>query len=116
MQQRQFLWQEDLAEGWFSTVAGLSPSLAAMAGAALWMALPVPATRVLQSWYQGLLVNARRTRAITEAVVVFGATCGVVLAHGMWHGSSSGLAIAVVAFSLRRLTQTAWLAWRARGL
>lgn len=105
-----------LAEGWFSTVAGLSPSLAAMAGAALWMALPVPATRVLQSWYQGLLVNARRTRAITEAVVVFGATCGVVLAHGMWHGSSSGLAIAVVAFSLGRLTQTAWLAWRARGL
>ena len=45
-------------------VAGLSDELTELATFAFAVAVPIPAARVLQSWYQGLLVAARRTRPI----------------------------------------------------
>lgn len=105
-----------LAGAWFSGVAGLSPPLAAMAAGALWMALPIPAARVLQSWYQGLLVHARRTRAIPEAVVVFATSSCLVFWVGVQRETWPGVVVAVVGFTTGRILQTVWLAWRARGL
>jgi hypothetical protein len=105
-----------LAHAWFSGVAALPPPLAAMGAATLWLALPIPATRVAQSWYQGLLVHARRTRAITEAVVVFGVVCVSILVVGVQQGAWVGLPVVLVAYSCGRILQTAWLAVRARGL
>ncbi|MCX4239786.1 hypothetical protein [Paraliomyxa miuraensis] len=102
-----------VADAWFSGVAGLLPPLAAMGTATLWLALPIPAMRVIQSWYQGLLVNARRTRGITEAVVVFGGTCSGVLLLGVYAARWDGLPVMLVAYSLGRILQTAWLWWRA---
>lgn len=98
---------------WMAGVAGLSPALAAVAAGALWLAIPIPGCRALQSWYQGQLVVARQTRAITEAVVVFFVVCSAILAVGVgmqWRG----LEVALAGFSCGRLAQTAWLAWRAR--
>lgn len=105
-----------VAHGWFSGVAGLPPSLAAMGAATLWLALPIPATRVAQSWYQGLLVHQRRTRAITEAVVVFAVVCVSVLVVGVQRAEWVGLPVMLVAYSCGRILQTGWLALRARGL
>ncbi|MEX1367099.1 MAG: hypothetical protein AB1Z98_28485 [Nannocystaceae bacterium] len=105
-----------LADLWFSVVAGLSPPLSSLAAGALWLALPIPAMRVLQSWYQGLLLNARRTRAITEAVVVFAVVCCGLLVYGVWRSQWPGLHVVVVGYSAGRVLQTAWLAVRARGL
>ncbi len=105
-----------VAHAWFSGVAGLSAPLAAMGAATLWIALPIPATRVAQSWYQGLLVNARRTRAITEAVIVFAVVCVSVMMVGVERAQWVGLPVVLVAYSLGRIAQTLWLALRARGL
>lgn len=105
-----------VAYAWFHGVAGLPPPLAAIGAATLWLALPIPATRVAQSWYQGLLVHARRTRAITEAVVVFAVVCVSVLVFGVQRAEWVGLPVVLVAYSLGRVLQTAWLAMRSRGL
>ena len=102
-----------LADLWVSAVAALPPDLAALAAGAMWLAIPIPGCRALQSWYQGRLVVARQTRAITEAVAVFFVVCIVVLGLGValqWRG----LAVALSAFSLGRIAQTVWLAWRGR--
>jgi hypothetical protein len=105
-----------VARAWFSGVAGLSSPLAALGAGALWLALPIPATRVAQSWYQGVLVHARRTRAITEAVVVFAVVCVSVLAIGVARAEWVGLPVVLLAYSLGRVLQTAWLVMRSRGL
>ncbi len=105
-----------LAGVWFSTVAGLPPPLAAMGAATLWLALPIPGTRVMQSWYQGVLVHARRTRGITEAVGVFAATCTIILVVGVQQARWEGIWVMVIAYSTARILQTVWLAVRARGL
>lgn len=105
-----------VAHAWFSVVAGLPPALAAIGAASLWLALPIPATRVAQSWTQGLLVHSRRTRAITEAVVVFAVACVAVLATGVRTQAWPGLPVVLIAYSLGRVLQTAWLAIRSRGL
>ncbi len=105
-----------LVDVWFRGVTGLSETLAAMGAATLWLALPIPGTRVMQSWFQGLLVHARRTRPIIEAVVVFALTCAGIMMLGVQRGTWPGLTVVVVAYSIGRILQTGWLAWRARDL
>jgi hypothetical protein len=105
-----------VAHAWFSVGAGLSPALAAFGASWLWLALPIPATRVAQSWYQGLLVHSRRTQAITEAVVVFAVVGVGVLVIGVRRAEWDGLPVVLVAYSLGRVAQTLWLMVRARGL
>jgi len=103
-----------LADLWMDHVAGLSPELSDIATGALWLALPIPGCRALQSWFQGKLVVARQTRAVTEAVVVFFAVCAAVLGLGVaqqWRG----IEVALIGFALARVAQTIWLAVRARG-
>ena len=58
-----------LAGLWFERVNGLSPFMAALAGAATALAVPMPGLQALQSHSTGLLVAAHRTRGVTEAVV-----------------------------------------------
>lgn len=105
-----------LAALWFEHVANLPSDLVQPALLGLLIAAPQPASRVLQSWYQGLLVAEHRTRPITEAVVVFGVACGAVLGVGVaWQGTS-GVYVAVLGFTAGRAAQTVWLWWRCRGL
>jgi hypothetical protein len=101
-----------LADLWFGTVAGLDDRLRLMAAGALWIALPIPGTRVLQSWWGGILVGARRTAAITEAVVVFFVVCTGILVLGAVLQRLSGLEVALYGFAIGRIFQTAWLAIR----
>ena len=103
-----------LAEFWFGRVTALSPSLMQLASASLWFALPLPALGVAQSWFQGYLVHARRTRAITESVVLFLTSSSVLLLIGVAWAPLPGIHVGWAALSLGTALQVAYLAWRAR--
>jgi hypothetical protein len=103
-----------LASVWFRRVSGLKPHLAALAHRGLWLALPWPAMNVLYSWYQGAVVHSRRTRPITEAVVIYLLISSAVLWAGVAWGQMVGLYVGVVAFSAGVVAQTVWLWHRSR--
>jgi hypothetical protein len=103
-----------LASLWFRQVSGLKPLLAALARSGLWLALPWPALNVLYSWYQGTVVHSRRTRPVTEAVVIYLFTSSVLLWAGVTRGQWVGLHIGVVAFVSGAVAQTLWLWHRSR--
>lgn len=96
---------------WFERVSGLEPALADLARRSLWLAVLLPVGGVLQNWYVGYLVHARRTRRITESMVAFLAVSIGVLAAGVIHGGFPGLWVAFAAFTLGNMAQLAW-AWR----
>lgn len=99
----------------FGGVLGLAPPLAKMGVGALWIVLPIPAMRALQSWYQGVLVHCKETGAITEAVIVFMVVCIAILWAGVVHGGIPGLEVAMAAFAVARTAQTLHLWIRSRG-
>lgn len=103
-----------LARLWFSSVMGLSPELTNLAVLGLWLALPMPAINVYQSWYQGAIVHGRHTRGITEAVVVFLVVCGACLWTGVIYGQMTGLYVGLISFGAAMLIQTGWLWLRSR--
>jgi hypothetical protein len=105
-----------LAELWFGTVSGLPSELAALAAAAAMWGLPWPFSQALQSFYQGTLTHARRTRHVTEAMLVFFVVAAAMLAGGAWLTHARGAPWAVFTLTLASLAQTAWLAWRRRGV
>lgn len=104
-----------LAQIWFERVTGLKPDLAALSRRGLWVALLMPGLNVLQSWYQGLLVHRRHTRAITEAIVVYLVSSGAILWGGVAWGQMAGLYVGLAAIGFGRLTQTIWLWYRSRS-
>jgi len=105
-----------LSRAWFGGVMGLSPDLTALARAAVLFALPLPAFSVAQSWYQGIILHGRRTRSVTEAVVIYFAVSTALLATGIALGNAPGIYYGVAAMSSGELVRTAWLAWRSRGI
>ncbi|PRQ04373.1 hypothetical protein ENSA5_08220 [Enhygromyxa salina] len=104
-----------LAGLWFGTISGLTPELVELATVALLLGLPISIARALQSWYAGVLVHARRTRPISEAVAVFLGAAAVVIGVGVATQRWAGIHAAVGAFSVGQIAQTVWLWWRSRG-
>jgi hypothetical protein len=104
-----------LARVWFGGVSGLTPELVELARVSLLLGVPIVIARVLQSWYSGVLVHARRTRAISEAVLVFLLAAGAVLALGVVTQHWTGVYVAIAAYSAGRVVQTTWLWWRCRA-
>ncbi|HEX6303160.1 MAG TPA: hypothetical protein VFZ76_03155, partial [Anaerolineales bacterium] len=103
-----------LADVWFRQVQGLNPALADLALVGMWIALPMPGLNVLQSWFQGVILNGKRTRGITEAVAIFLVTAGIILGSGVLWGQLTGLFVGLAAFDIAMLTQTFWLWYRSR--
>jgi hypothetical protein len=101
---------------WFGSAAGLPPELSGLARSALWLAPPLPALVVAHSWFQGRLVESRRTRAIPEALALFLATACAVALAGVWWGRITGLYVALAAIALGAGAQALWLRHRARAL
>lgn len=97
---------------YFRRITGLSESLATVARYSLWLALPMPAMSVLQSWYQGMVLHSRHTRCITESVVVYLLASGAVLAAGVVWGGAKGIYVGVAAVSVGEVVRTLWLRWR----
>lgn len=103
-----------LAAWWFGDVLALAPPLVELARLGLWIALPIPITSVLQSWYQGVILHSRRTRGIIESVVVYLVISGLVLVAGVIWNKTPGLFVGLAAFSASMVGQTAWLWLRSR--
>ena len=103
-----------LAPFYFQTISALSPHLAEIARAGMWLALPLPALTVLQSWYQGAILHGRRTRAITEAVIIFLVASAVTLTAGVIWGQAIGLYIGLASLTISTFLQTIWLRIRSR--
>jgi hypothetical protein len=103
-----------LAEFWFLKISALAPELVTLAKTGLWLALLMPALNTLQSWYQGAILHSKKTRGITESVVIFIIIIGIVLVTGVVRNQINGLYVGIAAFSLGMLIQTGWLWVRSR--
>jgi hypothetical protein len=103
-----------LSRLWLQNFSGLSPELAAIARNGMWFGLLLPGLNTLQSWYQGALLNSRKTRGISEAVAIFLSVTGLTLLGGVIWGQMIGLYVGLAAFSFGMLVQTIWLWVRGR--
>ncbi len=97
---------------WFRDVIGLEPKLVSLGTASLWLAVPLPLLTFLQSYWQGMLVHAHRTRAVTGSVIAFLLVMATLTAIGVELGRWNGLAVAMTAFTIGNLAQTLWLRWK----
>lgn len=100
---------------WFANVQALEADLASFARYALLLALPMPLYQVLQSWYQGALVAAHRTRPITEAVIVYVVIAATGAFLGARFSSLPGLYWTLGSLISAGIAQTAWLHVRSRA-
>lgn len=103
-----------LAGVYFASVSALPAHLQPLAGRALWILIPLPAITALQSLYQGALVHHRRTRAVTESVLVFLAISVLVQATGVALQRWTGLYVALAALVMANTAQVGWLWFRGR--
>lgn len=103
-----------LSSWYFSGISALSPHLAEIARLGLWFTLPLPALSVIQSWYQGAILHGRRTRGITESVLVYLLASVITLVGGVLWGQTIGLFIGLASLTLSTAVQTAWLWLRSR--
>ena len=99
---------------WFGSVMGLDQVLVELGMASLWIAIPIPLMTFLQSLYQGVLVDAHRTRYITESVALFLTTTCIVIGAGVAMGPRNGVTAVLLAYTIGNLLQTAWLWHRCR--
>lgn len=101
-----------LADLWFVHISGISPALADMATIGIWIAMPLPALTAIQSYYQGIAVQAHKTRVVTESVIVYLLSVSAVYVAGvLWQGCS-GFYIGILAVTIGNALQTWWLRWR----
>lgn len=103
-----------LSRIWFGTITGLSPDLVDFAGGALWVALLLPLMSTLQSWYQAIVLHSRRTRCITEAILIYLAVISGVLGVGIAWGRFRGIYVGLAAMTMAEVARNAWLHWRSR--
>ncbi|MGC9522738.1 MAG: hypothetical protein ACP5HG_12760 [Anaerolineae bacterium] len=105
-----------LATVWFQGLMALPQGLLNLSSDALWLALLLPAQIVLLSWHQGRLVQAKETRAITEAFAVYLIGMTLILGLGVRLQALPGLAMTVIAFEIAGAAQVGWLWRRAHQL
>ena len=97
------------SEFWFGAIIGLQPELVELGQQNIWIALPIPLMTFLQSYYQGVLVNAHRTRYITESVAVSAIVTCVIIFIGVWSAPPHGITVVMIATTIGNLAQTGWL-------
>ena len=98
----------------FADLMGLAAPLPAMVHKSLYILLPMPAIAVAQSYFQGMILHGRRTRSITEAVLIFLGVVTVALIAGVLCGGAVGLYVALAAFTFGEFVRTCWLWVRSR--
>jgi hypothetical protein len=102
--------------GWlyFKGFSGLEEPLARLGVGALWIAIPLPAVRVFQSWYQGQLVHAHRTRGVSESVLIALGLNAAILATGVATQAAPGLYVMLVAAGVGEILGNIWLRRQVR--
>ena len=103
-----------MATFWLRNLSALAPDLVEMARPSLWFMLPLPMLVAMQSWYQGTIMSARKTRGITESLAVFLIVAAAVLWIGVALRTVTGLYVGLAAFTLASAAQTLWLWIRSR--
>ena len=103
-----------LSRGWFFHFSGLADDLSLLGETGIWFGCVLPGLSVYQSWYQARLVHLRKTRPITESVVLYIVSCALVLLCSVLSGRVIGLYAAVLAMSVGVSVQTGWLKWRCK--
>jgi len=101
---------------WFADISALPDHLVRLAQTAIWLTLPLPVLSFLQSWYQGAILHSRKTRAITEAVVIYLLVIIITLIMGVIYGKETGLYIALASFVFSTFIQTVWLWYRSQTI
>jgi len=96
-------------------VSGLPPALVELARHAFWFGLAWAPLDVVRNYLQGRLVHARRTRGISESVVIFLVVSTSLLVLGVALQQGEGLVLAMVSFVTATTAQIVWLLWRLRG-
>lgn len=99
----------------FGGLLDLVEPLPRMVWNCLFLILPMPAITVAQSYYQGIILNSRRTRSIPESVGLFLFLATGMLIGGVIWGAVTGLYFTLGAFTLGELFRTFWLWLRSRG-
>ena len=99
---------------WFQTVMGLEPDLARLGTSSLWIACLIPLLTFLQSLYQGILVQAHQTRAVTESVILFLLVTCAILGVGIAMQPDHGLTAVLIALTFGNIAQAGWLWHRCR--
>ena len=101
---------------WLRDFAALNPELIALGQAVAWIAIPVPALTVLQSWYQGAILTVSETRGITESTIMFILAAVVVLGFGIVWGRTTGLYFGLISLLAANAAQTFWVYLRSRPI
>jgi hypothetical protein len=99
---------------WLGSVMALPDDLLALGKLTLLFALGLPLLALLQSWYQGIIVNSRKTRGITESVVLYMGVMVLLFGVGVVAQRVAGLVVAVAGMSIAGMIQVAWLRLRSR--
>ena len=103
-----------LSDVWLNNLMALPPDLASLGKQALWLALFLPLQTTLISWYQGILVHHKNTRAISEAVTVYLGVIVLVLGIGVVTQRFKGLPVSILAYELAGFIQVLWLHKRVK--
>lgn len=104
-----------LAGLYFGRVSALAPPLALLASQGIWLAVVMPGLGVLQSWHQGVLVHSHRTRAITQAVILYLAVTAILLVIGIGWGRVPGIFVVLTAMAIANAIQVGFLGLRSRA-
>jgi hypothetical protein len=103
-----------LALLWFDVVSGLSAADAQLAANAFLLLIPSSLTSPLNSWFVGNILHNRKSRAITEGMVLYLAVFVFGLLAGSQFRTLGGIFITLGSSMLAGIVQTIWLGIRSR--
>lgn len=98
-----------LGRVWFVGLFGLSPSHTYLAYSSLLYVVPLGLLSAVFSWYYGILILERQTRAVNESVVWYIVVASSVLILGVTVQSARSLNLTMAAFTLAQLASVLWL-------
>jgi len=104
-----------LSSLWFRKIVGLSPSLAAFALTPARIMTPLAALEVLISLQRSLLINRRKTRAITVATAIEVTTLALIMAVLIGFSPVPGAIVSAIALLSGRVLANLFLFFRTRA-
>lgn len=104
-----------LAELWLRYISALPPDLIPIAKSSLWLGIPIPLLASMEAYFQGILLHTKRTRGITEAVLLGLLANGTVLVSGVLWGGMEGLYVGMMALSVGYVVRSLWFWHRTRA-
>jgi hypothetical protein len=99
---------------WFDQVSGLSAMDARLAAQAFILLIPSAFTSPLNSWFVGNILHNRKSRAITEGMVLYLVVFIIGLIAGGLFPALGGIYITLASSMLAGILQTIWLGIRNR--